>query len=67
VTKSESDVASVAATVAQQLQDTLEAIDSGNVTASAAQRAYLAGASHALKELAQALTDPAPGDPSREA
>jgi hypothetical protein len=62
--RGESEGTSVAAEAAQQLEDILQAIDGGRVTASATQRAYLTGASHALKELARALSDPAEAPPS---
>lgn len=60
----ESEATSVAAKAAQQLEDLLEDIDRGRVTASVAQKAYLTGASHALKELAEALPCPAGAPPS---
>jgi hypothetical protein len=55
VANREPEETSLATKAAQQLEDTLEAIDSGSVTASAAQRAYLAGACQALRQLAGAL------------
>lgn len=51
---SESEHTSVAAKAAQQIERLLEDIASGSVTASATQRAYLAGATEALRQLAEA-------------
>jgi hypothetical protein len=48
----ESRAGSIEAEVAQQLKSVLEDIDAGSLSASAAQRAYLAGAADTLGSLA---------------
>lgn len=52
--------AKVAAETAVKLREVLAAIDQGGLTASTNQRAYLAGAAHAL----EALSSKAPAPPS---
>lgn len=64
VANSESKATAVAAKAAQQLEEILGDIDGGNVSASAAQRAYLAGACQALKQLAGTQRGSADAPPS---
>jgi hypothetical protein len=45
----------MSAAAALQLRQVLAAIDNGDLTASARERAYIAGAAHALESLAPAV------------
>jgi hypothetical protein len=57
VARNESTAGAIGAEAAQQIKSVLEDIDAGSLTASAVQRAYLAGAADTLESLAAAARE----------